>query len=93
MRISLPDFDQKIGIKVLPTFLVSDVLSIITFQLLNRKLILPKQGLYGLLTPSNNQWLLETARIDHYETIKTVSVLLLFSGTPTYTFKIGNSCI
>ncbi|KAJ3272827.1 hypothetical protein HDV01_005255 [Terramyces sp. JEL0728] len=71
LRISLLDFDQKIGIKVLPTFRVSDVLAIISYQLLNRKLIPTKRGRYGLFVPSSKSWMRGPAQIDEYTTIKT----------------------
>ncbi|KAJ3321086.1 hypothetical protein HDV06_004644 [Boothiomyces sp. JEL0866] len=71
LRISLLDFDQKIGIKVLPTFRVSDVLAIINYQLLNRKLLPTKKGRYGLYVPSSKSWMRGPAQIDEYSTIKT----------------------
>ncbi|KAJ3258646.1 hypothetical protein HK103_003435 [Boothiomyces macroporosus] len=71
LRISLLDFDQKIGIKVLPSFRVSDVLAIINYQLINRKLLPTKKGRYGLYVPSSRSWMRGPTQIDEYSTIKT----------------------
>lgn len=72
LRISLLEYNQKIGIKVLPTFTVSDVLSIIKFQMHNRKLTSSNQDHHGLFIPSLSQWMDENVSISEFPAIRSV---------------------
>ncbi|KAJ3300758.1 hypothetical protein HDV03_001976 [Kappamyces sp. JEL0829] len=75
LRIQLADFDQKIAIKVLPTFTVQDVLSMIGYQLKNRQLRLPREGRYGIYLSSRNEWMMETATIGDYGSLATETLI------------------
>lgn len=61
LRIMLDDFDQKIGLKVLPSFRISDVLSAVEFQIQNRRLVHSKKGYFGLLL--EEKWLASNAEL------------------------------
>ncbi|KAH6563341.1 hypothetical protein BASA60_010721 [Batrachochytrium salamandrivorans] len=74
LRIYLPDFDQKIAIKALPSLLVSDVMLMIQCQLQNRKLKLAINGQYGLFILSSKTWMQLDSTIEKYEAIKTESI-------------------
>ncbi|KAJ2998963.1 hypothetical protein HDV02_003801 [Globomyces sp. JEL0801] len=52
VRILLVEFNQKIAIKVLPTFKVSDMLSIVQFQVSNRKLSFSRKDTNVWLNPN-----------------------------------------
>lgn len=75
MRILLADHDQKIGIKVLPSFKVSDIHSIIKFQLNNRKLAQIHQGRYGIFIDSSKKWMRSTTSINEYAEARTETVV------------------
>ena len=70
VRISLSDFDQKFAIKVLPSFQVADVISIVGFQVNNRKLQLPPNRKYGLFLDDIG-WMDENKEMSTYPTAKT----------------------
>ncbi|KNC98322.1 uncharacterized protein SPPG_06715 [Spizellomyces punctatus DAOM BR117] len=75
LRIYLPEFDQKIALKVLPSLRVSDVIAMIHYQLSNRKLTLGHRGgKYGLFIPSQNTWMKESVTLGEYATIQTEDV-------------------
>jgi hypothetical protein len=77
VRVHLADFDQRIAIKVLPTFNVADVISMIKYQMFNRKLVSLKAGHYGLFVNSSSQWMKASAKIEDYPIAKTVLNFLL----------------
>ncbi|KAJ3057248.1 hypothetical protein HK102_011080, partial [Quaeritorhiza haematococci] len=66
MRITLPDFDTKIAIRVLPTFKVSDVVAMILNQLANRKLTLHRYGKYALFIAGRELWMDDDAELADY---------------------------
>ncbi|OAJ38822.1 hypothetical protein BDEG_22722 [Batrachochytrium dendrobatidis JEL423] len=74
LRLYLPDFDQKIAIKVLPSLLVSDVMAMVQCQLHNRKLKLYTNGQYGLFITSTDSWMQPDAVIESYAMAKTESI-------------------
>ncbi|TPX31310.1 hypothetical protein SmJEL517_g05330 [Synchytrium microbalum] len=75
MRIQVPEFDTKFGIKVLPTLRVSDVTAMIHYNLNNRKLVLGHPGgRYGLYIPSSSRWMEEIKTLDQYEAVKTEDI-------------------
>ena len=83
VRVHLADFDQRIAIKVLPTFNVADVISMIKYQMFNRKLVALKSGHYGLFVTSASQWMKANSKIEDYPIVKTVIECL----------TIGNSVV
>jgi len=71
IRVHIADYDQKIAIRVLPTFKVSDIISMIKNQMLNRQLKAINIGMYGLFIPCKSEWMRLDANIEEYPIIKT----------------------
>ena len=71
VRINLADFDQKFAIKVLPSFKIADIISIVGYQINNRKLQLPPNRKYGLFLDDAVGWMEENNEMSSYPTAKT----------------------
>ncbi|KAJ3017392.1 hypothetical protein HKX48_003567 [Thoreauomyces humboldtii] len=95
MRIYLPEFDQKIALRVLPSLRSSDVISMIHYQLRNRKLVLGRpNGRYGLWIPSAGTWMKENIALEEYVAVngedihyklqyESISIHLALAATPS----------
>jgi hypothetical protein len=74
VRVFIEDFQQTIGIKVLPSFSVLDVYAIIGYQLNNRKLFLPPNRKYGLYIEESRCWMAGDLELTYFPSVKTVNL-------------------
>ena len=93
LKVHLPEFENKITLKMLPSFSVVDAITMIRSSMYNKHIIIPNHKLYGLFLPGKSLWMEESKLLHEYGNLASVrrqkKLLLNFFNVVASSGKIG----